>query len=84
MSTYTQYTGIFRKKNGINRLMNFIKVLDLPKHLVSDKMRENHLSYDGKQEIVYDVNAGGFRRFNHGTAVGQITSKYIKKEFDKS
>ena len=84
MSTYTQYTGIFRKKNGVNRLMNYIKILDLPRTIVSDKMRENHISADGKSEIVYDVNAEGFRRFNHGTLVGKLSSKYVKKQFDKS
>ena len=83
MSTYTQYTGIFRKKNGIKRLMNYIKILDLPKDMVSDKLRENHISSDGKSEIVYDVNAGGIRRFNHGTLVGKLSSKYVKKQFDK-
>lgn len=83
MSTYTQYTGIFRKANGVNRLMNYIKILDMPRHMVSDKLRENHLSSDGKIEIVYDVNVNGIRSFNHGTSVGEITSKYIKKQFDK-
>ena len=84
MSTYTQYTGIFTKKNGLNRLMSYIKVLDMPRSLVTSEMRENYISSDGKSELVYDVNVGGFRRFNHGTLVGKITSKYIKKEFDKS
>lgn len=84
MSTYTQYTGIFRKRNGVNRLMNYIKILDLPKHMVSNEMRENHISSDGKMEVVYDVNVKGIRRFNHGTLVGKLSSKYIKKQFDKS
>jgi len=64
--------------------MNYIKILDLPKHMVSNEMRENHISSDGKMEVVYDVNVKGIRRFNHGTLVGKLSSKYIKKQFDKS
>ena len=81
--TVTQYTGIFRKKNGVNRLMNYIKVLDLPRGMVSEATRNNHMSYDGKMEVVYDVNVGGIRRFNHGTLIGKLSSKMIKKQFDK-
>ena len=81
--TVTQYTGIFRKKNGVNRLMNYVKVLDLPRGMVSEATRKNHMSYDGKMEVVYDVNVGGIRRFNHGTLVGKLSSKIIEKQFDK-
>ena len=84
MSTYTQYTGTFRKQDGTTRLMNYIKVMDLPKSMISEEMRSNHMSSDGKSEIVYDVNANGIRTFNHGTLQGAITTKYIKKQFDKS
>ena len=84
MSTYTQYTGIFKKKDGMNRLMSYIKILDLPRSLVTSEMRENYISTDGKSELVYDVNAKGFRRFNHGTLIGKLSSKYVKKQFDKS
>ena len=73
--TVTQYTGIFRKKNGVNRLMSYIKVLDLPRGMVSEETRKNHMSYDGKVEVVYDVHANGIRRFNHGTLVGKLSSK---------
>ena len=83
MSTYTQYTGTFRKQDGSTRLMNYIKVVDLPKSMVSENTRKSYISSDGKSEIVYDVNANGFRTFNHGTLQGTITSKYIQKQFDK-
>ena len=82
--TVTQYIGTFRKKNGTERLMNYIKVLDLPRSMASDKLRKNHMSYDGKMEVVYDLNAEGIRRFNHGTLIGKLSSKMIKKQFDKS
>jgi len=81
--TVTQYTGIFRKKNGVNRLMSYVKVLDLPRGMVSDETRKNHMSYDGKMEVVYDVHANGIRRFNHGTLVGKLSSRTIEKQFDK-
>ena len=77
--TYSQYTGTFRKKDGSERLMNFIKILDLPKGMVSEKTRRNHISADGKQEIVYDVQANAIRTFNHGTLIGEISSKFIEK-----
>ena len=77
--TVTQYTGTFRKKDGTERLMNYIKILDLPKGMVSENTRSNHMSPDGKQEIVYDVNANAIKTFNHGTRIGKITTKFIKK-----
>ena len=80
--TYAQYTGTFRKKDGTERLMNYINVLDLPKGMVSENTRMNHLSSDTKQQIVYDVNLNAIRTFNHGTLIGEITSKFIKKKLD--
>ena len=77
--TCVQYTGTFRKKDGTERLMNYINVLDLPKGMVSENTRRNRLSADTKREIVYDVNLNAIRTFNHGTLIGEITSKFIKK-----
>ncbi len=56
--------------------------MDLPRTMVSEQTRKNHISSDGKSEIVYDVNANAIRTFNHGTLQGTITTKYIKKQFD--
>lgn len=82
--TYTQYTGTFRKLDGSTRLMNYIKVLDLPKGMVSENTRKNHVSSDGKREIVYDINEHGIRTFNHGTLIGSLSSKHIKKNLPPS
>ena len=82
--TYSQYTGTFRKQDGSTRLMNYIKILDLPKGMVSENTRNNYLSSDCKREIVYDVNANAIRTFNHGTLIGTISSKHVTKKLDNS
>ena len=82
--TYTQYTGTFRKLDGSTRLMNYIKVLDLPKGMVTENTRKNHVSADAKREIVYDVDNNGIRTFNHGTLIGSLSSTWITKNLNPS
>ena len=82
MATYTQYTGTFTKKDGTPRTMNFIKVSDLPKNMLSEGSSRSVSGNGGTTEVVYDVNARGFRTFNHGTRTGNITSKSVNYSFD--
>jgi len=83
MSTYTQYTGTFTKKNGSQRTMNFIKIQDLPKGMVKEsKGGTGDTNASSQTQVVYDTSARGFRTFNHGTQVGQLTQKTINYTFD--
>jgi hypothetical protein len=79
MTSFTQYTGTFTKKNGSTRTMDFIKVQDLPKGMVNESKTTNK---DSSTQVVYDTSARGFRTFNYGTQVGQITQKMVNYSFD--
>ena len=82
MSTYTQYTGTFRKVDGTTRTMSFIKTSDLPyTHFSSNQIKGNK-SRDGKTEVVWDTQLRDFRRFNHSTKVGQLSEQKVKYSFD--
>ena len=81
MSTYTQYTATFTKTDGTNRVMNFIKVSDLPSSHFSQKQRTES---NGVMQVVYDTDVKGFRTFNNGRVVGSINKRNITYSFDKS
>ena len=82
MSTYTQYTGTFTKRDGTTRTMSFIKPQDLPYTHFSSNQRKPQVSRDGKTEVVYDTKLRSFRRFNHSTLVGKIISENVSFSFD--
>ncbi len=82
MSTYTQYTGTFKKADGSLRTMSFIKTQDLPTSHFSEGQIKGNRSRDGKTVVVYDTNLRDFRRFNESTQVGNISSKSINYSFD--
>ena len=70
----TVYNATFVKKDGDERNMSFVKLNDLPKGFLDDKIkgsRENKLA-EG-QEVVWDVENSGFRVFNWNTIVGEPT-----------
>ena len=81
-NTYTQYTGTFTKKNGSKRTMSFIKTQDLPSHMVSSDDKSSSTVASTPTQVVYDTQAQGFRSFNYGTQVGQITERQIQWSFD--
>ena len=82
MSTYTQYTGTFKKADGSLRTMSFIKTQDLPNSHFSEGQIKGNRSADGKTVVVYDTELRSFRRFNHGTQVGTLTSTNVNYSFD--
>ena len=83
MSTFTQYTGTFVKRDGSRRTMNFVKVSDLPKSMTPKTTTENYSRSNGEIEVVYDTEKRGFRTFNHGTVVGTVSTKPVTYSFDK-
>ena len=82
MSTYTEYTGTFKKVDGSIRTMSFIKTQDLPyTHFSSNQIKRN-MSRDGKTEVVWDTDLRTFRRFNKSTQVGQLSEQKVQYSFD--
>ena len=79
--TYRTYTGTFTKNNGHKRTMTFIKSIDVPTHI---RGNSRTTTLKEGQEIVYDIDAKGFRVFNWETVQGQVTEKNINFSFDKS
>ena len=81
-SNYTTYTGTFVKQNGQTRKMTFIKGADIPQSVGSSKTRTHKLN-EG-YEIVYDVEANGFRIFNWNTVQGTVSEGRINISFDST
>jgi len=67
-NTYATYTGTFVKQNGQARTMTFIKSSDIPSNVTSGQTRNLR---EG-QEVVFDIERGGFRIFNWNTVKGII------------
>jgi len=82
MSTFTQYTGTFTKRDGTTRKMTFIKTQDLPRTHFSVKQIKGNRSRDGQTEVVYDTQSRDFRRFNYSTQVGTMVEEKINYSFD--
>ena len=82
MSTYTQYTGTFKKADGSTRTMSFIKTQDLPSSHFSSGQRKGNVSRDGATEVVYDTQLRTFRRFNRSTQIGKLIEQKVKYSFD--
>jgi len=80
MNQSKTYTGTFTKRNGQTRTMTFVKGADIPQSFRGSG-KPPRLSQG--EEIVYDVNAKGYRVFNHNTVVGQVTQNNVTFSFDK-
>ena len=83
MSTITQYTGTFVKRDGTRRTMNFFKTSDLPKSMISENTTDRYARSNGEIQVVYDADKKGFRTFNYGTVVGQVSTRTVNFSFDK-
>ena len=80
MSSYNAYTGTFTTKGGQTRTMTFVRQGDMPSSLFEGK-QQPHQSQTG-QEVVYDVNAKGFRTFNWATAHGTVNKRTVEISCD--
>ena len=66
----TVHTGTFTKADGSNRTMRFVRWSDIP----SSYRGDSKARVSGNIETVYDIEAKGYRTFNNGTLVGQLSS----------
>ena len=77
---YQIHTGTFTKRNGQSRTMSFIKGNDVPSTVrgtgTGPRLSEG-------EEVVYAINATGFRVFNWNTTQGQVSQKNMTFSFDK-
>ena len=80
-NNYQIHTGTFTKRNGQTRTMSFIKGEDVPA-TVRGTGTGPRLSKG--EEVVYDINAQGFRVFNWNTTQGQVSQENMTFSFDKS
>jgi hypothetical protein len=68
------YKGSFKKKNGEFRTMVFSKLPDLPEGFLDNLISGTGAPKALKEgsELVYDLEADGFRVFNWKTAEGPV------------
>jgi hypothetical protein len=74
----------FKKKDGSLRTMIFCEVQNLPKELITERIKGNGVSRklpDGSR-VVYDLEARDFRIFNQSTIVGEIEQVNLDSVFD--
>ena len=61
--------------------MTFVRGNDMPSSMFEGRQRPKHS--DHGQEVVFDINAKGFRTINWATAQqGSVTQKTIQFSFD--
>ena len=75
------YEGTFIKRDGEERTMKFVKIKDLPKEFVEKKIKGTGppLKLNESYEVVWAVDANGFRIFNWDTTVGEVKQTSVKK-----
>lgn len=78
----TSYKGTFVKKDGTLRTMWFVKIEDLPNHMIDGMIKGTgkKLSLSEGSETVYDLDSKQIRIFNHYTVVGEV----LKVELDNN
>jgi hypothetical protein len=73
------YRATYKKKNGDVRNMHFAKLNDLPNQFVSDKIKGGNQQHnlDEGMELVWDLDANGFRIFNWKTVEGAVKEEEV-------
>jgi len=77
------FEGKFVKKNGDQRIMQFVKLDDLPEEFLDSKIksRNGERKLSGTSEMVWELKTG-FRVFNWKTVIGEVKEFFVeKKEF---
>ena len=68
------YKGTFKKKNGSERTMRFLRIADMPTEFIASKIKggnKSHLLGEG-MELVWDIDENDFRIFNSKNVVDKI------------
>lgn len=73
------YKGVFRKKDGKFRKMHFIKLSDMPKDFLTERLKgKKKLDMAPGLEVVWDLEEDDFRIFNWSTVMGEVTEEEVK------
>lgn len=68
------YVGTFEKKNGKPRAMKFVRLEDLPKEFLEEKIKGGHTRKLAEgNELVWDLDEKGFRVFNWNKTQGDVS-----------
>jgi len=75
------YHAWFTKANGDEREISFIRMPDLPETFLEEKVKNTGRKRVLKEgmELVWDVQAHGFRTFNWDTVVGEVQEIIFKE-----
>ena len=67
------YRATFMKKNGDHRAMTFVRLADLPREFLNERVKGTGKvrTFNDGQELVWDLDRVGFRVFNWDTVVGE-------------
>ncbi len=78
------FTGTFIKKDGSERLMNFVKLSDIasvfPGFLDARISTGSDKKVADGMELVFDLDSDNFRYFNHNAVVGNLMEREISDE----
>ena len=77
--------GTFIKANGEERQMNFVRLTNLPDGFVDKNTIGTGTAPNltEGQELVWDLDASGFRVFNWNTAIGDIVEYRLPNKDEK-
>lgn len=77
------YRGTFKKKNGQIRQMLFAHLHDLPDTFLDEKIigSGTEKSYPEGMQLVYDLEAEGFRIFNWSTSEEPVKELHIDSNY---
>lgn len=80
---FTVYEGKFKKTDGNERNMEFVRLKDLPVQFLAHKLKGNsrktQRTLGEGMELVYDVQAENFRIFNWKTVIGEVKEKKVER-----
>ena len=68
------YKTTFKKKNGSERTIRFVRISEMPTEFIGSKIKGGnrpHLLGEG-MELVWDIDENDFRIFNSKTVVDKI------------
>lgn len=73
------FKGIFRKKDGKFRKMHFVKLSDMPKEFLTERLKDKKkLDMAPGLEVVWDLEEDDFRIFNWSTVMGEVVEEEVK------
>jgi len=84
MAQTNSYSGTFRKKDGSDRQMRFVRMAELTEQqksnigLIPGASANRQIYLQPGFEIVYDLDAKEFRTFNWNATVGEVQKQQIE------